>query len=262
MLYVIGDIHGYSAQLDRALGLIAADGGAEAPVVFLGDYTDRGPDSRGVLQRLIDGQADGRDWTCLKGNHDRMFWRFVERGEPHDAHIKSGKGWLNSSLGGDATLASYGIVPTATPRFGWDADHREVLLEWPSERGDLDTDGLAALAREAVPQAHRDFIAGLPLTHRAEGHLFVHAGIRPGVPLEDQAEDDLVWIRDGWLDNEDDHGIVVVHGHTALKRPTHFGNRIDLDAGAGYGNPLVPAVLEDGDWFTLSETGRTPLRPA
>ena len=262
MLYALGDIHGQKAMLDRALALIEADGGKDAPHVFLGDYTDRGPDSRAVIQTLIDGRDAGADWTFIKGNHDRMFWRFVEHGDMHDAHIKSGKGWLNPALGGDTTLASYGIVRSALPRFTQDAQGRESLVSYPTAEGDLDLAALADLARARVPQAHREFLNGNPLMHKAEGHLFVHAGIRPGVPLDAQDEDDLIWIRDGWLENTDDHGQVVVHGHTALKQPTHFGNRIDLDAGAGYGKPLIPAVLDEGHWFTLTDAGRLPLTPA
>ena len=103
-------------------------------------------------------------------------------------------------------------------------------------------------------------IAALPRWHRAAGHLFVHAGIRPGIAIEDQAEDDLVWIREGWLEDTRDHGQMVVHGHTALDAPQHHGNRINLDGGAAYGRPLVPAVLDGGEWFLLDEDGRSPLR--
>lgn len=240
MLYAIGDIHGYSEQLDRALALIRADGGADAPHVFLGDLVDRGPDSCGVIEKLMSGQAAGRDWTVLFGNHDRMFWQFVTRGVEHDPAVKSGKGWLHPALGGPMTLASYGIT----------ADDES------SDRARLLTEVQASL-----PQSHMDWIAALPRWHRAAGHLFVHAGIRPGVPVEDQAEDDLIWIRDGWLDDTRDHGEMVVHGHTALDYPRHEGNRINLDGGAGYGRPLIPAVFDGVDWHLLTDQGRELLRP-
>ena len=262
MLYAIGDIHGQTAQLDRALGLIAADGGAEAPHVFLGDYTDRGPDSRGVLQRLIDGRDAGRDWTFLVGNHDLMFLRYVTEGRQNDPHIKSGKSWLNPALGGQATLASYGVCTDGEVETSWSDDRIETVTGLPTTDGWLGGPDLLKAARKGVPGAHLDFLRSLKPTHEAEGHLFVHAGIRPGVPLDRQTLADLTWIRDGWLDDDSDHGMVVVHGHTALDAPEHFGNRVDLDAGAGYGRPLVPAVLDDGQWFTLSDDGRTPLRPA
>ncbi len=261
MIYAIGDIHGQRAMLDQALDLIAADGGADAPLVFLGDYTDRGPDSRGVLDRLIAGRAAGRDWTFIKGNHDRMFERFLDSGALHDAEIKSGLSWLDPRLGGDTTLASYGIGPAGPADFATDAAGRQTLVSYPTTQGDLTLASLLSLARERVPVAHRAFLAGNPLMHRTQDALFVHAGFRPGVQLDAQKEDDLIWIRAGWLDNTDDHGVMVVHGHTALDHPTHLGNRIDLDGGAGYGRPLVPAVCDGGLWFLLTDAGRVPLTP-
>jgi len=240
--YAIGDIHGQLDALKAAHARIAADRARHpgpARVVHLGDLVDRGPDARGVLDYLIAGHARHADWITLKGNHDRMFHRFVTEGEVHDSNIASGLGWLNDRLGGDATLASYGIeAHEADPEVAFDA------------------------ARRAVPQAHLDFIASLPLTHAAGEVLFVHAGLRPGVPLERQREDDLLWIRDGFLDSGADFGPLVVHGHTALEEPAHFGNRVDLDGGAGYGRPLVAAAFEGRDCFVLEEGGaRRPLLP-
>lgn len=237
MLYAIGDIHGYADQLDHALALIEADGGRDAPHVFLGDLVDRGPDSRGVVERLMSGQDKGRDWTVLFGNHDRMFLNFVTRGIEHDPAIKSGKGWLHPALGGPTTLASYSV----------EAEDSATALDE---------------ARAAVPQLHLDWISTLPRWHRAAGHLFVHAGLRPGIPVEDQAENDLIWIRDGWLDDPRDHGEMVVHGHTALDHPRHEGNRINLDGGAGYRRPLMPAVFDGNDWHLLTDAGRELLWPS
>lgn len=261
MIYAIGDIHGQKAMLDHALVLIAADGGADAPVVFLGDYTDRGPDSRAVLETLIAGRDAGLNWTFIKGNHDRMFLRFLEQGITFDDMIQSGLSWLNDRLGGPMTLDSYGLEKTGPATFHQDAHGRETLIRYPTADGDLTLPELVARACDLVPQAHRQFLSAAPLMHRAGDLLFVHAGIRPGVPLDQQAEDDLIWIRDGWLDNTDDHGVMVVHGHTALDTPAHCGNRINLDGGAGYGRPLVPAVFDDGKAFILTNTGRQPLLP-
>ena len=241
MLYAIGDIHGQSAQLDRALALIEADGGRDAPHVFLGDLPDRGPDTKGVIDRLMAGQAEGRDWTVILGNHDRMFLRFVRDGVEHDPAISSGKGWLFPALGGPATLASYGVAGADET-----ADRAALLAE----------------ARAAVPPAHLDWLADRPLWHRAQGICSSMPVSAPASRSRHQSEEDLIWIRDGWLDDTRDHGEMVVHGHTALDHPRHEGNRINLDGGAGYGRPLVPAVLEDGRWFTLSEAGRSPLGPA
>lgn len=242
-IYAIGDIHGQLDALRAAHARIDADRAAHgtqaAQIVHLGDLTDRGPDSRGVLDHLIAGHAAGKPWITIKGNHDRMFHRFVTTGDQHDSNIKSGLGWLNPRLGGPATLASYGVADTheADPESAFEA------------------------ARAAVPQAHLEFIAQRPLYHRADDLLFVHAGIRPNLPLERQHEDDLIWIRDGFLDHTDPFDWLVIHGHTALDAPQHFGNRVDLDSGAGYGRPLTAAVIEGRDVFVLTDQGRVPLRP-
>jgi serine/threonine protein phosphatase 1 len=235
-IYAIPDIHGQDALLDEALERIEADGGRGARVVFLGDLVDRGPGSRAVIERLRAGQAEGRDWTVLRGNHDQLFLDFLDHGAIHSARILSGKTWLDPRLGGAETLASYGVSATeAAP---------------PLEE-----------ARAAVPRAHRDWLATLPHWHEAGGLLFVHAGIRPGVALDRQDPADLIWIRAGFLDHGAPHPWLVVHGHTALEHPAHFGNRIDLDGGAGYGRPLWPAVFEGGACWLLGGTGRIPLRP-
>lgn len=238
-LYAIGDIHGQLAMLERALALVFADGGAEAEIVFLGDLVDRGADSRGVIQRLMQGQAAGRRWHVLKGNHDRMFAGFLRDGTVRDARMSAELTWIHRRLGGLATLASYGVVPDA----------------------DTELPDLLAAARAAVPADHRAFLDSLQLTLERDGLLFVHAGIRPGVALADQVEDDLIWIRDVFLNATDPHPWLVVHGHTALDQPRHFGNRIDLDGGAGFGRLIHPAVFEGQDCFLLTEAGRVPLTP-
>lgn len=262
-LYVIGDIHGQIGQLDRALSLVAADGGSDAAIVFLGDYTDRGPDSRAVLDRLISARDAGRPWTFIKGNHDRMFLRFLTEGREHDSNIGSGLSWINRRLGGSATLASYGLPAGEGAMFLHPANGgRETLSSYDIGGDEHSLQELVMRSRDAVPDAHRDFLADLPLWHEAGELLFVHAGIRPGIPLEDQDEDDLIWIRDGWLDATETHPWLIVHGHTALDFPEHYGNRVNLDSGAGYGRPLVPAVFEGRDCWTLGEGGRSPLLPA
>ena len=241
-IYAIGDIHGQLAELKAAHARITADrarcGDQDALIVHLGDLTDRGPDSAGVLDYLIAGHAAGEPWITLRGNHDRMFLRFITLGDPHDHNIKSGLGWLNDRLGGDATLASYGI-----------------------DAHEADPEDAFARAIKAVPQAHIDFLADRPLTYLTDELLFVHAGIRPGVPLERQREDDLIWIRDPFLYHTAAYPWLIVHGHTALDAPTHFGNRIDLDSGAGYGRPLTAAVFEARECWVLSDDGRVPLLP-
>ena len=113
----------------------------------------------------------------------------------------------------------------------------------------------------AVPAAHLDFLDSRPLWVARGALLFVHAGIAPGVALEAQTEDDLIWIRDPFLNHARPHPWLVVHGHSAVEVPEHRGNRVNLDGGAGYGRMLHPAVFEGRDAWLLTETGRKPLRP-
>ncbi len=237
-IYAIPDIHGQRAMLDHALALIQADGGADAPIVILGDLVDRGPDSRGVIECLIKGREQGRNWIVLKGNHDDYVLRFLDHGDAYASKGHPNLPWFGQQLGGGATLASYGV----------DTKGRDA----PTILSD---------ARAAIPRAHRDFLAGLPLYHDADELLFVHAGIRPGVPLADQTAQDMMWIRDPFLSHPDPYPWLVVHGHTALEAPYHYGNRINLDGGAGWGRPLRPAVFEGRDCWLLTETGRVALCP-
>ena len=237
-IYAIGDIHGQKALLDHALALIEADGGHDARVVFLGDYIDRGPDSRGVIETLIRGQVEGRDWITLRGNHDTYLPRFFDAGEAYTSKGHPDLPWWAERLGGDTTLASYGIG-----------------IEGKTNAQILDE------TRARVPTAHRDFLAACPLYHQEPGLIFVHAGLRPGIPLKRQSEEDLMWIREPFLSDPRDHGALVIHGHTALDAPCHHGNRVNLDGGTGWGRPLRPAVIENGDLWLLTRDGRQPLKP-
>ena len=237
-IYAIGDIHGQKALLDHALALIESDGGREARVVFLGDYIDRGPDSRGVIETLIQGQANERDWICLRGNHDTYLPRFFDAGEAYTSKGHPDLPWWAARLGGDATLTSYGIA-----------------IEGKTDAQILEE------TRAKVPRSHRDFLAGCALYHQEPGLIFVHAGLRPGIALKDQSDEDLMWIREPFLSDPRDHGALVVHGHTALDAPCHHANRVNLDGGAGWGRPLYPAVIEKASVWLLTETGRQLLRP-
>lgn len=239
-LYAIGDIHGQLEKLQQALTWIDADGGPEAHVVFLGDYTDRGPNSKGVLDLLIAGIDAGKNWTCLKGNHDRMFEWFMEDYPRHDAHLPVELYWLHERLGGNTTLASYGVEVTGTMR----------QLSVHEE------------ARARVPQAHVDFLENLPLTYETEDLFFCHAGIRPGVPLAEQSEYDLLWIRQEFHKATQTHPKLIVHGHTPVSDATHYGNRINLDTGAGYGKALTTAVFDQTGIWLLRPDGRHPLTKA
>lgn len=238
-VYAVGDIHGQFEFLEQALSWIEADGGPDAEIVFLGDLVDRGPASRAVVDRLLQGRNKGRKWRVLKGNHDRLFTRFLDSGIVDDDRIKSDMTWMHPRLGGPATLASYGVGSDAGKPF------EQVLDE----------------ARKAVPDAHRDFLAGLPTSFERGDLLFVHAGILPGVGLAEQDEDDLIWIRDRFLNDPRPHPWLVVHGHTAIDMPFHHGNRVNLDGGGGYGRTVYPAVFEGRNCWLLDANGRLPLVP-
>lgn len=237
-VFVIGDIHGQLEQLTAALQLIEHDECAGAPVVFLGDYIDRGPASRAIIETLMRGQAEGRTWTCLSGNHDAYMARFLGP-DPDFPSDGSRTRWLLPQIGGIETLESYGIKVTEQD----------------------DNESLRHKALLAVPQEHVTWLSNLPRLHETEDHIFVHAGIRPGIALRDQNPEDLIWIRQQFLNDPRDHGRLVVHGHTAIKRPEHRGNRVNVDGGAGFGRPLYPVLLQGSDAFLLGPGGRTRLEP-
>lgn len=242
MIYAIGDVHGYLDQLKAAHALIAEDKAAHnsgpATVVHLGDLVDRGPDSQGVIDFLLAGREAGEDWLVIRGNHDQLFLDFLKGGDGRDPHLKAGVTWQSDVMGGVATLASYGVERRFMQR-----------------RSAFET-----RARAAVPDAHRDFLDNLPLWYEGEGILFVHAGIRPGFPLEAQDEDDLMWIRNDFLWHMGPHQKLIVHGHTPVDEPTHYGNRINIDCGAGWGHPLVPVVLDEGVCYALTPEGRQQVK--
>ena len=243
-IYAIGDIHGHLDELQRVHRLIEADrdatGDRTAPVVHLGDLVDRGPNARGVLDFLIAGRAAGEPWITIRGNHDDMFLRFMTDTADPEADMDEAEIWLTGRLGAEATLRSYGV---RTGR----------LFGQRSLRRD---------AKAAIPEAHRQFLAGTPYVHATPDLLFVHAGILPGVPIARQDPEDLMWIREPFLLDTRDHGVLVVHGHTPVDAPEHAGNRVNLDTGAGFGEPLTGAVFEGRSCWILSEQGRIPLEPA
>ena len=238
-IYAIGDIHGHLGLLQAAHDLIAADMArhGQGQVVHLGDLVDRGPDSKGVIDFLIDGLAVGQDWVVLKGNHDRMFARFLNDPWDPEPGLRADLGWLHPKLGGPDTLRSYGIANAA----------------------DRPTEKVHAEALAAVPAAHVAFLTSRPTQHRAGECAFVHAGIRPGVALDDQTETDLVWIREPFLSTTESHGALIVHGHTAIDQPTHYGNRLNIDSSAAYGGPLSAVVIEGREAALLTPQGRRKL---
>lgn len=241
--YAIGDIHGHLDLLQAAHARIAADrirtGDMTAPVIHIGDLVDRGPASAGVIDFLLAGLAEDAPWVVLKGNHDRMFTLWLQDPPARDHRLRGDLGYLHPRIGGAATLTAYGIRAA----------------------GDRPEPPVHAEARLAVPPRHQEFLAGLPVLHRRGEVVFVHAGIRPGVALADQTEDDLIWIRQEFLDDARDHGPLVVHGHTAIDRATHYGNRVNIDSSAAYGGPLTAVVIEGREVHELTEDDRIPLVP-
>lgn len=241
MIYAIGDIHGQLEMLEKAHGLISTDKAAHdaaaAAVVHLGDLVDRGPDSRGVIDYLVRGRDRGEDWVVLRGNHDQLFLDFLNGSDGTSDRLRTGITWQSKVMGGAATLASY--------------VERRMLesLRSYQER-----------ARSSVPAEHRRFLESLPFWFRTDGLLFVHAGIRPGFPIEAQDEEDLMWIRNDFLWHMGPYEDLIVHGHTPVEEPTHYGNRINIDCGAGWGNEIVPVVLDKGACFALTPEGRRPVK--
>jgi serine/threonine protein phosphatase 1 len=221
-IYAIGDVHGRRDLLERLLEAIAADA-CEQPlasmrVVTLGDAIDRGSHSRGVLDLLVLPPLPPElPLTALRGNHEQMMLDAL--GESAQLPF-----WLSS--GGDATVVSYGVEP--------------IIGSQSPQR----VERVAAALAEAVPPSHRRFLDAMPTRLAAGDYLFVHAGIRPGVALAQQRDDDLMWIRGPFLDSARDHGAVVVHGHHITKTPEARANRIGIDTGAYCGGPLTCLVLE------------------
>jgi serine/threonine protein phosphatase 1 len=241
--YAIGDIHGQLVRLENAHRLIDADKrrvhDPDAPIVHVGDLVDRGPDSRGVIGFLRAGVLGGAPWIVLKGNHDRLLVRFVTDPAWEDPKLSPGLTYLHPLIGGQETLMSYGLYRMTSFHL------RAAQTE----------------AAKAIPHEDLAFLDSRPLTHSYGQVLFVHAGLRPGVPLQQQDEQDLLWIRDPFLFDTRDHGALVVHGHTAIERPMHYRNRLNIDTRAGYGGPLTAVVIEKRDCFLLTEDGRVPILP-
>lgn len=220
-VYAIGDVHGRLDLLDDMHAMIRDDArsaqGRRLVVVYLGDYIDRGPQSREVLDRLLDAPLAGVETVYLRGNHEEIMLGFLDFG------IR-GESWF--TYGGRETLQSYGVaapLPTAESEF-------------PAARAAL---------RQALPARHRAFLDALKLSHREGDYLFVHAGVKPGVLLEAQEARELLWIRHEFLDSDVDFGVCVVHGHTPEERPTVKSNRIGIDTGACWTGRLTCAVIED-----------------
>jgi serine/threonine protein phosphatase 1 len=234
-LYAIGDIHGRIDLLRETHARIAADL-LDRPcrafrVIHLGDLVDRGPDSAGVVEHLIEFCRDG-DAACLAGNHELFVLRFLHKPQ------SVGEQWLDN--GGEEMLESYGLKLSA-------------LKSLKQVRKGLE---------EAMPASHRAFFEALPLCERHGDYLFVHAGLRPGIPLARQTEADLTGIREPFLSSRADHGFVVVHGHTPSASPVVRPNRVGIDTKAFASGRLTCLALEGADKGFLTPEGYEPLPAA
>lgn len=214
-IYAIGDVHGCADRLHTLHQAIGADLAArpadQVLLLHIGDYIDRGPDSAGVIEMLRHGPPlPGTTMVNLMGNHEDMLLSTLA----HPREPQRAMHWLGN--GGGASLASWGLEPEAGPG-AWERQ---------------------------IPAEHLDFLRNLALRHSAGGYLFVHAGVRPGVPLDRQSREDLLWIREPFLSHRGDFGAVVVHGHTPIRQPAVRPNRVGIDTAAAMGGRLTCAVFE------------------
>lgn len=218
-IYAVGDVHGRLDLLDELLDRIDRHRRvypiARPVQVFVGDYIDRGPASAQVLDRLIAWSADN-ETVCLKGNHDTFIFEFLRR----PAVLRD---W--SAIGGLETLRSYALKPMLNPD---SASQKE----------------LSVALRMGLPKAHRTFLGSLQISFSCGRYFFVHAGVRPGIPLQKQSEEDLLWIRDEFLLHEQPFEKIIVHGHTPVRDIDVRPNRINIDTGAFATGKLSCLIFE------------------
>lgn len=227
-VYAVGDVHGRFDLLRQLLRLIEADnaarGTAETHVVMLGDLIDRGPESAEIIDFFLAGPPSFACFHFVMGNHEEMLLKQIY--EPSEESLSH---FLR--YGGRETFESYGVP--------------QRVLDMPERYS------FAGLT-DAVPQSHRAFLEGMEDMVRFGDYLFVHAGIRPDVPIEEQSPSDLRWIRAQFLHSDVDHGVVVVHGHTIIDEPEIRHNRIGIDTGAYQSGRLTALGLEGGDRWLIA----------
>jgi serine/threonine protein phosphatase 1 len=220
-LYAVGDVHGCLAELQSLENEIIADA-RQFPgiklIVMLGDYVDRGPNSAQVIEHLCQAPPRGLQRLCLAGNHDVGMLDFIDGKAPLES-------WM--AIGGSATLFSYGL----------DADHLSTL-HGPKEG--------SRIVAERIPAHHVAFLRQLPVLAYCRRFVLVHAGLRPGVAIEDQDDADLLLIRDAFFEGAKSFDRLVIHGHTPVDTPKLDGRRLAIDTGAYFSGRLT-AVRIAGD---------------
>jgi serine/threonine protein phosphatase 1 len=220
-IYAVSDIHGCADLLQDVFAAIdhhlAHAGPARALHVFLGDYIDRGPASRQTIDLLIE-RSRRHESIFLKGNHEAFLFEVLQNASRLEA-------W--KQYGGFQTLMSYGLTPSITP----DRDEQNELVQ--------------ALL-ESIPNDHRRFFSKLRSSFSCGDFFFAHAGVKPGIPLRRQREEDLLWIRDEFLQSEQDFGKFIVHGHTPVSKPEIRPNRINIDTGA-YATGILTLLTIQGE---------------
>lgn len=204
-IYAIGDIHGCLAKLTQLMNRIGIDADKDM-IVFIGDYIDRGPDARGVVDFILDLKKTVRNTVCLMGNHEQMFLNYYLEGKDASLYLDNG---------GVSTLTSYGFS-----------------LDKKGKKGN-------------VPDSHIRFFTSLLPYYETEDYIFVHAGLRPGISLKQQILDDLLWLRFEFINSTHDFGKTVVFGHTPLCEPCMEENKIGIDTGSVYGGKLTCIQLPE-----------------
>jgi serine/threonine protein phosphatase 1 len=228
--YAIGDIHGCYDLLNTLIRAIDDDderrGATDTRLLFLGDYIDRGPNSRAVIELMMKLDLGDDKVVFLMGNHEEVLLATAEGNRRAAA--------LFHKMGGRETLLSYGIS-------AHDYDY-------------ADASGIVDMIRSAIPREHLEWLASLRSSYRAGDYFFVHAGVRPGVPLDDQTSSDLRWIRREFLSHLASHGPLVVHGHSVSRSIDERPNRIGIDTGA-YASGCLTALGAEGEQRWYIQTG-------
>jgi serine/threonine protein phosphatase 1 len=225
-IYAFGDIHGRADLLKKMFAVIDVDisrNPVERPIeVYLGDYIDRGPYSRDTLDLLIE-RSQSRETVCLKGNHEAYYLEVLRDPAKLD-------NWRQ--IGGLQTLISYGLQPSLNPSA---AEQVELI----------------GAIKTAMPHDHVRFLQSLKSSFLCGDFFFVHAGVRPGIPLGEQQEHDLLWIRDEFLNSEEDFGKFIIHGHTPVRTPDIRANRANIDTGAYATGNLTLLTIQGSSMLAL-----------